>query len=217
MNHSSGVEKNPPRIIKLNSSGTTCFPLRITDFPTTRTDYLTNLTDIVIKIQEKFYRDVFGITVDFSCLSDLLKKVDIPSENMTVFISDSLSDEKLFSVVKKILGFEVDIPKIQRNVKRESLYIISMEKKLGEEKHSISLPEMFIMELFLRTKRNTFIANYLPGPLLCRGTRFFMDKDLKFSNPFLNYNKFKKTYSIGFVRGNIQPEGIKAPVVSVYR
>lgn len=187
---------------------------KITEFPTNKSN-LDYLTDILIKFQEGFYCKVFGIKVDFSSFSDLLKRVDIPSENMTVFISDLLSNEKLFSVAEEILKFKIDIPEIKKDVKRKSSYIISISKKEGEKKDYLTLREIIIMELFLKTQRNTLISNYLPGLLVCEGTRFFIDKNLKYSNPYFFYCKPRERYSIGYVRQDC-PSDIKTPVVSVY-
>jgi hypothetical protein len=187
---------------------------KITDFPTVKSN-LDYLTDIVIKFQERFYCKVFGIKVDFSSFSSLLKRVDIPSENMTVFISDVLSNEKLFSVAEEILKLKIDIPKIRKDIKRKSPYIISISKEEGEEKDFLTLREIIIMELFLKTQRNTLISNYLPGLLVCKGTRFFLDKNLKYSNPYFFYYKPRERYSIGYVRQDC-PCDIKTPVVSIY-
>lgn len=195
-------------------------------FPRLKSD-LDHLTDLMIKFQEGFYSKVFGIVVDFSLFSDLLKKIDIPSENMTVFISNSLSDEKLFSVAEKILGIKINLPKKRRDIKRKPSYIVSISRKTTEKENDyLSLRELIIMELFLKTQKNTLIHNYLPGPIICKGTRCYLEEKnegLKYSNPFLvshqykdEFQRTKEKYAISYVGDDFEITNLITPNVLIY-
>ena len=169
----------------------------VESLPPVRKD-LDDLMNIVINFQEKFYHKIFGLEINFSNFLDLLKKIDIPSKNITVFYSHHLTSEIVFSAAKKNLGFNSNLSLLSMNrynKKRPKEYLISIQKNGDEKNPGLVIEEALVTEMFLRFQKESTIFNKL---LICRDTIFQSIKTGANLTPCLvKYHKEK--YSCEFI------------------
>ncbi len=159
---------------------------------------LDNLMNIVINFQEKFYHKAFGLEIDFSNFLNLLKKIDIPSQNITLFYSRHLTSEIVFSTAERILGFNpnLTLSSVNKyNKKRPAEYLISISKNRNEESPGLTIEEALVTEMFIRIQKE---STYFPKLLICRDTSFrSMKTGANLTPCLLKYDKQK--YSCEYI------------------
>ena len=77
-------------------------------YPRNNFNSLDHICNLAVKNQEKFYKEIFGININFSSFLNVFEKQDIPpSEYFNIFITKDLTEELINSISLKELFFSI--------------------------------------------------------------------------------------------------------------